>query len=67
VGAFWSLNLQHEAQGASFQRVVERLAGSSIETFLKVGCCLGHVIRYLAYSGVVSERLNGTDLQHGLL
>lgn len=47
-----------------FQTVAARLkAPASTETFLDVGCCLGHVIRQLIVDGVSSERLYGTDLQ----
>jgi ubiquinone/menaquinone biosynthesis C-methylase UbiE len=43
---------------------MERLkAPRSTETFLDVGCCLGHVVRQLIAEGVSSERLYGTDLQ----
>ena len=51
-------------QDPLFQTVTARLkVTGSTETFLDVGCCLGHVIRQLIAEGVSSERLYGTDLQ----
>jgi ubiquinone/menaquinone biosynthesis C-methylase UbiE len=51
-------------QDPLFQIVTARLtAPGSTETFLDVGCCLGHVVRQLIAEGVSSERLYGTDLQ----
>ncbi|KAK3357954.1 hypothetical protein B0T25DRAFT_567205 [Lasiosphaeria hispida] len=51
-------------QDARFQNVAARLqAPESTETFLDVGCCLGHVIRHLIAIEVSSDRLHGTDLQ----
>ncbi|KAI1655994.1 hypothetical protein F4813DRAFT_381826 [Daldinia decipiens] len=39
------------------------LAPKSEATFLDVGCCVGQVLRQLAFEGVDSSRLNGTDLE----
>ena len=51
-------------QDPLFQGVATRLkAIGSTETFLDVGCCLGHVVRQLIAEGVSSERLYGLDLQ----
>lgn len=49
----------------TFQTVAKRLqAPGSTESFLDVGCCLGHVVRHLiAECGVPSHRLYGLDLQ----
>jgi hypothetical protein len=64
VGSFGFLNLEPTLQDPLFQTVAERLkAPGSTETFLDVGCCLGHVVRQLISDGVSSERLYGTDLQ----
>jgi SAM-dependent methyltransferase len=64
VGSFRFLDLTPTIRDPLFHTVAARLrAPNSKETFLDVGCCLGHVVRQLIADGVPSERLYGTDLQ----
>ncbi|KAI1752762.1 hypothetical protein F4782DRAFT_499965 [Xylaria castorea] len=64
IGSFKFLDFNPTLQDPLFQTVSKRLrAPGSAETFLDVGCCLGHVVRQLTAEGVSSERLYGIDLQ----
>lgn len=47
----------------SFQALVKRLKQpESQDAFLDVGCCVGQVVRKMAFDGVDPARLYGTDL-----
>ncbi|KAI0861121.1 hypothetical protein F4860DRAFT_476913 [Xylaria cubensis] len=68
IGSFKFLDFNQTLQDPLFETVSKRLrAPESVETFLDVGCCLGHVVRQLNAEGVPSERLYGTDLQASFL
>ncbi|KAI0543397.1 hypothetical protein F4679DRAFT_120070 [Xylaria curta] len=68
IGSFRFLDFNPTLQDPLFETISERLrAPGSVETFLDVGCCLGHVVRQLIADGVPSERLYGTDLQASFL
>ncbi|KAF9888755.1 hypothetical protein FE257_008330 [Aspergillus nanangensis] len=51
-----------------FQNIVKRLKEpGSQDAFLDVGCCVGQVLRKLAYDGVDPARIYGTDLHQEFL
>ncbi|KAI1134236.1 hypothetical protein F5Y05DRAFT_240620 [Hypoxylon sp. FL0543] len=63
IGHFRFLSLKFTSD-ARYQVALQRLlAPNSKTTFLDVGCCVGQVLRQLAFDGVDSSRLYGTDLE----
>ncbi|KAI1473634.1 hypothetical protein F4774DRAFT_415635 [Daldinia eschscholtzii] len=63
VGHFRFLSLKFTLD-PSYKIALNRLlAPKSDATFLDVGCCVGQVLRQLAFDGVDSSRLYGTDLE----
>ncbi|KAI2629987.1 hypothetical protein GGR54DRAFT_628378 [Hypoxylon sp. NC1633] len=63
VGHFRFLSLKFTSD-LRYQVALNRLlAPSSKTSFLDVGCCIGQVLRQLAYDGVDSSKLYGTDLE----
>ncbi|KAI2610320.1 uncharacterized protein GGS25DRAFT_521120 [Hypoxylon fragiforme] len=63
VGHFRFLSLKFTLD-PPYQIALNRLlAPRSKATFLDVGCCVGQVLRQLAYDGVDSSRLYGTDIE----
>ncbi|KAI2470186.1 hypothetical protein F4781DRAFT_185854 [Annulohypoxylon bovei var. microspora] len=63
VGHFRFLSLKFTLD-LRYQIVLNRLlAPKSAASFLDVGCCVGQVLRQLAFDGVDSSRLFGTDLE----
>ncbi|KAI1102710.1 hypothetical protein F4804DRAFT_255314 [Jackrogersella minutella] len=63
IGHFRFLSLKFTLD-PRYQVALNRLlAPKSETTFLDVGCCVGQVLRRLAFDGVVSSRLYGTDLE----
>ncbi|KAI1387133.1 uncharacterized protein F4822DRAFT_274999 [Hypoxylon trugodes] len=63
IGHFRFLSLKFTLD-PRYQITLSRLlAPKSEATFLDVGCCVGQVLRQLAFDGVDSSRLYGTDLE----
>ncbi|KAI1407725.1 hypothetical protein F5Y13DRAFT_123578 [Hypoxylon sp. FL1857] len=63
IGHFRFLSLKFTLD-PRYQTALDRLlAPNSKATFLDVGCCVGQVLRQLAFDGVDSSRLSGTDLE----
>ncbi|KAI1801980.1 hypothetical protein F4811DRAFT_427161 [Daldinia bambusicola] len=63
IGHFRFLSLKFTSD-PRYQIALNRLlAPKSDATFLDVGCCVGQVLRQLAFDGVDSSRLYGTDLE----
>ncbi|KAI1341122.1 hypothetical protein F5Y15DRAFT_414244 [Xylariaceae sp. FL0016] len=64
IGQFRFLSLQF-THDLRYQAALKRLLSCKARaaTFLDLGCCVGQVLRQLAYDGVDSARLYGTDIE----
>lgn len=68
IGQFRFLEIERTLSDARFQAALKRLQRpESTDRFLDVGCFVGQIARALAFSGVDTEKLYGTDLEQAYL
>lgn len=67
IAKFRFLNLNF-ASDPQYRTALKRLKKpGSTDTFLDLACCVGQVLRKVAFDGVDSSRLYGTDLEQGFI
>ncbi|KAK5996710.1 Methyltransferase prhM [Cladobotryum mycophilum] len=59
----WAFTNLSKTLTEDFQAAIKRLqAPNSGDALLDLGCCLGQIVRQLAYQGIPTEKLYGADL-----